>query len=196
MEFDLLQIIGNEAVLHHYMDHSSMLVLLAVVIVSIAVLAKGADWLIEGAVDLATRTGMPKIVIGATIVSLGTTLPEAFVSVMAAFMGNPGLALGNGVGSIIADTGLSVVVFGETGVGKEVIANAIHYSSPRATRPFIKVNCGAIPDNLIDSELFGHEKGAFTGAERESPGGLRCQTRGRFSSMKSEKYRNFYKLNY
>ena len=106
MEFDLLQIIGNEAVLHHYMEHSSMLVLLAVVIVSIAVLAKGADWLIEGAVDLATRTGMPKIVIGATIVSLGTTLPEAFVSVMAAFMGNPGLALGNGVGSIIADTGL------------------------------------------------------------------------------------------
>ncbi|MBT8345688.1 MAG: calcium/sodium antiporter [Desulfofustis sp.] len=106
MQHDLLQIIGNEAVLHGYIDKQSLLVLLLLVVASIAVLAKGADWLIEGAVDLAVRTGMPKIVIGATIISLGTTLPEMFVSVMAAFMGNPGLALGNGVGSIIADTGL------------------------------------------------------------------------------------------
>jgi transcriptional regulator with GAF, ATPase, and Fis domain len=57
-----------------------------------------------------------------------------------------------------------VLLLGETGVGKEVIANAIHYSSPRAGGPFIKVNCGAIPESLMDSELFGHEKGAFTGA--------------------------------
>ncbi len=57
-----------------------------------------------------------------------------------------------------------VLLLGETGVGKEVIANAIHYSSPRRDGPLIKVNCGAIPDSLIDSELFGHEKGAFTGA--------------------------------
>jgi cation:H+ antiporter len=74
-------------------------------------LSKGADWMIDGVVDLARRTGLPKIVIGATVVSLGTTMPEAFVSVMAAYMGNPGLALGNGVGSIIADTGL---IFGLT----------------------------------------------------------------------------------
>jgi len=71
-------------------------------------------------VDLAERTGMPKIVIGATVVSLGTTLPEAFVSVMAAYMGNPGLALGNGVGSIIADTGL---IFGLTCVLATVPVN-------------------------------------------------------------------------
>ncbi len=57
-----------------------------------------------------------------------------------------------------------VLILGETGVGKEVIANAIHYSSPRQNGPLIKVNCGAIPDSLLDSELFGHEKGAFTGA--------------------------------
>ncbi len=57
-----------------------------------------------------------------------------------------------------------VLLFGETGTGKEVIANAIHYSSSRRNGPFVKVNCGAIPENLIDSELFGHEKGAFTGA--------------------------------
>jgi transcriptional regulator with GAF, ATPase, and Fis domain len=65
-----------------------------------------------------------------------------------------------------------VLLLGETGTGKEVIANAIHYSSPRKDGPFIKVNCGAIPETLLDSELFGHEKGAFTGAIR--------QRRGRF----------------
>ncbi|MFO7786099.1 MAG: calcium/sodium antiporter [Thermodesulfobacteriota bacterium] len=87
------------------------LILIGLIALSIAVLSKGADWMIDGVVQLAERTGLPKIVIGATIISLGTTMPEAFVSVMAAFMGNPGLALGNGVGSIIADTGL---VFGLT----------------------------------------------------------------------------------
>ena len=65
-----------------------------------------------------------------------------------------------------------VLLLGETGTGKEVIANAIHYSSPRKDGPFIKVNCGAIPETLLDSELFGHEKGAFTGAI--------SQKRGRF----------------
>ncbi len=64
----------------------------------------------------------------------------------------------------VASLNSPVLLMGETGVGKEVFANAIHYSSPRKDRPFIKVNCGAIPENLIDSELFGHEKGAFTGA--------------------------------
>jgi transcriptional regulator with GAF, ATPase, and Fis domain len=63
-----------------------------------------------------------------------------------------------------------VMIMGETGVGKEVIANAIHCSSPRAKGPFIKVNCGAIPDGLLDSELFGHQKGAFTGAVRQKRG--------------------------
>lgn len=82
------------------------MVLLAVVGACILMLSKGADWAIDGVVALARRTGLPRIVIGATIVSLGTTLPEAFVSVMAAWTGNPGLALGNAVGSIIADTGL------------------------------------------------------------------------------------------
>lgn len=63
-----------------------------------------------------------------------------------------------------------VLLLGETGTGKEVIANAIHYSSPRKDGPFIKVNCGAIPETLLDSELFGHEKGAFTGAVNQKRG--------------------------
>jgi transcriptional regulator with GAF, ATPase, and Fis domain len=64
----------------------------------------------------------------------------------------------------------TVLIMGETGTGKEVIANAIHRRSPRRNEPFIKVNCGAIPENLIDSELFGHEKGAFTGAIEQKRG--------------------------
>ena len=64
----------------------------------------------------------------------------------------------------VAGLNSSVLLLGETGVGKEVIANAIHRLSPRSKGPLVKVNCGAIPESLIDSELFGHEKGAFTGA--------------------------------
>lgn len=70
----------------------------------------------------------------------------------------------------VAPLNNTVLLLGETGTGKEMIANAIHYSSPRKDGPFIKVNCGALPDNLIDSELFGHERGAFTGAVAESRG--------------------------
>ncbi len=83
----------------------SLLTLLALVVGLVIILAKGADWAIEGAVNLAYTTNMSRVVVGATIVSLGTTLPEVFVSVVAAINGNPGLSLGNGVGSIIVDTG-------------------------------------------------------------------------------------------
>ena len=80
--------------------------LLFIVIISIFVLTKGADIAIDGAVALARTLKLSPMLIGATVVSIGTTLPEAFVSVVAAWSKNPGLALGNGVGSIIVDTGL------------------------------------------------------------------------------------------
>lgn len=111
MNNPVLSWIGDETVLQGLVAGQSTIVLLLIIVFCIAMLSFGADWMIDGVVDLAERTGLPKIVIGATVVSLGTTLPEAFVSVMAAYMGNPGLALGNGVGSIIADTGL---IFGLT----------------------------------------------------------------------------------
>jgi transcriptional regulator with GAF, ATPase, and Fis domain len=71
-----------------------------------------------------------------------------------------------------------VLLTGETGVGKDVIANAIHYSSARSKEAFISVNCGAIPESLIDSELFGHEKGAFTGAIAQKKGRFERANKG------------------
>ena len=70
----------------------------------------------------------------------------------------------------VAPTRATVLLCGESGVGKDLIARAIHYHSPRRDRPFVKINCTAIPENLMESELFGYEKGAFTGAVRTKPG--------------------------
>ncbi len=70
----------------------------------------------------------------------------------------------------VAPTNATVLLRGESGVGKEVFAKAIHFLSPRANRPFITVNCGAIPENLLEAELFGYEKGAFTGAYTSKKG--------------------------
>jgi DNA-binding NtrC family response regulator len=75
-----------------------------------------------------------------------------------------------GVLGRIADSDLPVVIEGETGTGKELVAHIIHENSPRASQPFEVLDCGAIPDTLIESELFGHVRGAFTGAERERQG--------------------------
>jgi cation:H+ antiporter len=111
MNYDTLQWLSNEAVLHDFLALLSKPSLLLIIVVCIAVLSFGADWMVDGVISLAVKTGMPTILIGATVVSLGTTMPEAFVSVIAAYKGNPGLALGNGVGSIIANTGL---IFGLT----------------------------------------------------------------------------------
>lgn len=89
-----------------FLQPRSTILVLMVVAVSLAVLARLADIVVDEAVVLSERSGIPKVIIGATIVSLGTTAPEVAVSVVAAFRGDPGLALGNAVGSIICDTGL------------------------------------------------------------------------------------------
>ncbi len=78
----------------------------------------------------------------------------------------------------IADTNASVLIQGESGTGKELIARAIHFSSRRAGKPFLAVNCGALPESLLESELFGHTKGAFTGATADKKGLFRSADGG------------------
>jgi len=78
----------------------------------------------------------------------------------------------------VADTGLNVVITGESGVGKEVVAQNLYHASPRKGKPFIKINCAALPDGLLESELFGYEPGAFTGAVRKKKGRFELANKG------------------
>jgi DNA-binding NtrC family response regulator len=78
----------------------------------------------------------------------------------------------------VAASNFTVLLLGETGTGKEIVSQAIHQSSDRRKRPFVALDCGAIPDALLESELFGHEKGAFTGADRRKEGRFRLAEGG------------------
>jgi Nif-specific regulatory protein len=78
----------------------------------------------------------------------------------------------------VAKSNANVLLLGESGTGKELVANAIHYNSLRANKPLVKVNCAALPANLIEAELFGHEKGAFTGADKAKEGKFELAHRG------------------
>ncbi|MEA2060105.1 MAG: sigma-54 factor interaction domain-containing protein [Thermodesulfobacteriota bacterium] len=78
----------------------------------------------------------------------------------------------------VADTCLNIVITGETGVGKEVVAQALYLASPRSSNAFVKVNCAALPETLLESELYGYEKGAFTGAQKKRRGKFQMAHKG------------------
>ena len=123
-----------EAWLTGIIEQLPLAMLFVIIAVSLAILVKGADLLADEAVSLSVRWGVPKILIGATIVSVATTLPEAAVSVFAAIQGAPGLALGNAVGSIIVDTGLILglaAIVGQVPVDQRLVSRQswIQFSS-------------------------------------------------------------------
>jgi two-component system, NtrC family, response regulator AtoC len=91
---------------------------------------------------------------------------------------SPAMRRARGLVERIADTDVPVLLLGESGTGKEVIAREIHARSQRRAKPFIKVNCAALPGELLESELFGHERGAFTGATAEKPGKFELADQG------------------
>lgn len=80
--------------------------------------------------------------------------------------------------AMVAETAFSVLIIGETGTGKEVVARLLHQTSSRGNAVFVKVNCAALPLNLLESELFGYEKGAFTGADKSKPGKFELASKG------------------
>ena len=94
------------------------------------------------------------------------------------FDGHPRMRAIRSIVESIADTDTMVLIRGESGVGKDLIARAVHAASARREGPFVKVNCAAIPQELLESELFGHEKGAFTGAHRRKPGQFEYANQG------------------
>jgi len=96
----------------------------------------------------------------------------------------------------VATTEVPVLVVGESGTGKELVAGAIHRQSSRKDFPFVVINCGAIPENLLESELFGHEKGSFTDAHIQRKGRFETAQGEHFFLMRSENFHYHFKLNF
>ncbi|MEW6171925.1 MAG: sigma-54 dependent transcriptional regulator [Bacillota bacterium] len=114
--------------------------------------------------DNATRTSEPVVRVGSCQAARSDRPPGVLIGCSPSIQ-NVYKTIGR-----IVDTDVTVLIQGESGTGKELVAEAIHYNSPRINNPFVKIDCTSIPENLLESELFGHEKGAFTGAHARKLG--------------------------
>jgi two-component system response regulator AtoC len=145
--------------------------------VAVKVMKLGADEFLEKPVDLQDLLARIQrleqdLAVGDDVAAVARTLEQETPLPLEIIGASPAMAEVLSFARRVADSPWSVLIRGETGTGKELIARLIHLLGARAAAPFIEVNCAAIPDSLFESELFGHEKGAFTGAVR--------QRRGRF----------------
>ena len=110
----------------------------------------------------------------------GSAAPQAPLDVELLFRNSERMRAVEDIVRRAADTNATILLQGESGTGKEMVARAIHYISDRRDKPFLKVNCASLPGDLLESELFGHEKGSFTGAHRRKPGKFELAHRGTF----------------
>ncbi|MEZ4739992.1 MAG: sigma-54 dependent transcriptional regulator [Flavobacteriales bacterium] len=133
--------------------------------VAVEVMKQGAvEFLVKPVTEMELRAAVEKV-LGTNATELAVTAVETPASVIQGIIGrSKGMQEVYRIIERTRNNNATILVSGESGTGKEVIARAIHYNSDRSTAPFLAVNCGAIPDQLLESELFGHTKGAFTGA--------------------------------
>jgi two-component system response regulator AtoC len=142
---------------------------------AVKVMKLGADEFLEKPVDLQDLLARIQrleqdLAVGEDVAAVAHTLEQDTPLPLEIIGASPAMAEVLSFARRVADSPWSVLIRGETGTGKELIARLIHLLGPRAAAPFVEVNCAAIPDTLFESELFGHEKGAFTGAVRQHRG--------------------------
>ena len=135
------------------------------------------DWLNQGVIDFIAASRLPETLVSMSRAGEGARHRGSIVQSLKEKLGLQQL-VGESPAFLaelkklvtLAKCDIGALIMGETGTGKELFARAIHYLSPRATRTFLPVECGAIPLDLMENELFGHERGAYTGASGQQPG--------------------------
>jgi DNA-binding NtrC family response regulator len=141
----------------------------------------------EAALESAIRNALERQSLTAEVARLGAQIAEDPEGAQPCWSSGPSMEPVLAMVDRVADSDVTVLLRGESGVGKEVIARELHRRSRRRTKPFVKVNCAALPTELLESELFGHERGAFTGAGATRIGKFEFAQNGTILWMRSAK---------